>query len=244
MARLFDDASSEYLGVASAPLSGYPLTMACWFYTDTAAISEAMMWLGDKDASDNYFSLWCRGASTGDPISFTARNTAETNCNSTSGFSVNTWHHACGVGTSATSRACYLNGGSKGTSVVSQTPNNADSATIGCNGDDTPALYFSGCIAEAAIWNVALTDAEVAELALGVCPLFIRPASLVAYWPLLTTEDNDPVGGYTLTPYNTPSTAAHPRMYYPAAQMIIPILAVALSTQPPRSMHQFRQRRV
>jgi hypothetical protein len=41
-----------------------------------------------------------------------------------------------------------------------------------------------GLYAHAAIWSAALTAAEVAAMASGASPLLIRPASLVAYWPL------------------------------------------------------------
>lgn len=47
-------------------------------------------------------------------------------------------------------------------------------------------------MAEAAIWNVALNAREVAALAVGVCPLRVRPGSLVGYWPLWGTHTNEP----------------------------------------------------
>ena len=43
---------------------------------------------------------------------------------------------------------------------------------------------MSGRIAEVALWDVALSAAEVAALASGVTPLHMRPGNLVAYWPV------------------------------------------------------------
>ena len=47
---------------------------------------------------------------------------------------------------------------------------------------------MSGRIAEAAIWNVALADAEIAALARGIKPNHIRPGNLVLYCPLWGTH--------------------------------------------------------
>jgi hypothetical protein len=41
---------------------------------------------------------------------------------------------------------------------------------------------MSGLIAEMAVWNIALADAEVANLAAGLCPLRLQRANLVDYW--------------------------------------------------------------
>jgi hypothetical protein len=42
------------------------------------------------------------------------------------------------------------------------------------------------------IWNVALSDQEVASLAGGVHPTRMRPGALVAYWPLWGDESPAP----------------------------------------------------
>lgn len=72
-------------------------------------------------------------------------------------------------------------------------------------------VFADGRVAEAAIWNVALTASEVAALAKGVSPLQIRPASLQAYWPLIGRQSPEPdwVGGFNLTLTNAPANAAH-----------------------------------
>ena len=40
-----------------------------------------------------------------------------------------------------------------------------------------------------ATWNVELTEAEMAVLAAGICPIYVRPESLVAYLPLLGAKN-------------------------------------------------------
>ena len=67
------------------------------------------------------------------------------------------------------------------------------------------------------MWDVALTDDEVATLAKGVCPLFVRPGNLLAYWPLIgnNSPEIDCVGRFEMTLTNSPGTSAHPRVYMP-----------------------------
>jgi hypothetical protein len=90
---------------------------------------------------------------------------------------------------------------------------------------------MSGNVAEPAIWNVALTGAEISSLAAGYSPELIRPASLIAYSQLFgnLSPEIAKVGGssYDLTLFNTPTKAAHPRAIYPVPQIhTIPAAAV------------------
>jgi len=229
MARLFDDAASQYLEYGGAVVTDYPFSVAIWFYSDSTA-KQTLFWVGDKDAPDNYFEMQLSGETSG-TVAATARgNDIEQHANTSSTYSTNTWHHTAAVFTDATDRAAFLDGGNKGTDNVDTTPSGLDRSTIGRSADSTPSDYMSGRIAEVGVWNVALTDAEVAILARGYSPLFVRPQNLVAYWPLIRDEDQDRVGGYDMTAYNTPTIAAHPRVLYPAPPMAIaaPVAAPAI----------------
>jgi hypothetical protein len=71
---------------------------------------------------------------------------------------------------------------------------------------------MTGQIAEVGIWNVALTDAEIASLADGMTCDKVRPQSLVFYAPLVR-DLQDVRGGLTITNNNTATVAVHPRVY-------------------------------
>jgi len=71
---------------------------------------------------------------------------------------------------------------------------------------------ITGTIAEPAIWNVALTDAEIASLAAGFTPDQIRPQSLQFYAPLVRNLI-DVRGGRTITNVGSATVATHPRIY-------------------------------
>lgn len=232
MARLFDDASTEYLEIDSAVVTAEPFTLAAWIYSDSSSVAQGVLFIGDKDNADAYHSLRLRGAAEGDPIGALTYDGDTAWASTSSGYSTDTWHHACGVWSATNSRAAYIDGGSKGTNSTSQSlPQTPDRTCIGRSGDSTPGHYMSGYIADAAIWNAALSDAEVAVLAAGFSPLFVKPGNLVAYWPLIRDEDQDIVGGYDMTAYNTPTIAAHPpKLMRPAPPFVItapPVVAVA-----------------
>ena len=218
MARLFDDASSQYLEHAAAALAGVPITMACWFQSDDATVSQGLMSIGRADVDDNFFELQAAGTVAGDPIRAHTESTSGAGvADTSSGYSVDTWHHACAVFAAVDDRRAYIDGGSKGTGATSVTPASLAITDVGRAARSVNNRYTSGRIAEAAVWNVALDDSEVAALAKGFSPLLIRPQSLVAYWPLFGNDASELdrwKSRFDLTVTGA-TKAAHPRMFYP-----------------------------
>lgn len=227
MARLFDDASNQYLSNSSAVLTAAPITLACWFKSDNITAQQALVSIG-KTSDRSTFLLYCRGNVAGDPIgALSQQSAASAVANTTTGYSSGTWHHGCAVFASSTSRAAYIDGGSKGTNSTSVIPLSLDVTDIGAlNWSSGRLSYFSGDIAEVGIWNVALTDAEVALLAAGLSPLFIQPANLVSYWPIVGrySPEIDRIGAANMTVTGA-TTSDHPRIVYPT--MMAPWLSGA-----------------
>jgi hypothetical protein len=233
MSRAFARASSQYLEIDQAVVSATPLTMACWAYSVDAGNRQFLMWIGDKDDAQRWYSISMDGNQAGDPVRLQRRNGSDVNVDSTSGYSTSTWHHVAGVFTADNDVAILLDGGSKGTDATSVAPNSWDRTSIARAGDSSPGAYLDGRVAEAAVWDAALTDAEVAILAKGISPLFVRPQSLAAYWPLIRDSDDDIVGGYSMTPQNTPTVTVHPITFYPAPRMAVTApTAAAAAGQP------------
>lgn len=233
MARQFVVASTQKLIASSAAVSSVPLTIATWVLPADTTTNNTVAGVWDNGSDDaDAFYLSFAGAVGGDPVqavvasagSFTAAST-------TAGFSSGVWAHGCAVFASSTDRRVYLNGGSKGTDAASLTPTGLSRTTIGFFQENTSALFYSNItVAEMAIWNVALTDAEVLVLAGGFCPLFVRPQSIVAYCPLLgrggsASNEEDWVGTFAMTQTNSPAFASHPnRIIYPRRKsgLVIP----------------------
>lgn len=235
MAVSLTSAGGDFLRLGSAVTSGVPLTMACWFNMDNITAAHALIWIGDGGSTNRYITLIAAGNVSGDPVRlFIHSHGAGTNiADSTTGYSGSTWHHAAGVVVSMTEAYAFIDGGSKG-SDNGGSPNDPfawDRTTIGYIDDSTPGSNADGDIAEAAIWDTNLSDAEIAWLATGASPLSLthRLANLVMYKPLIAGTNNEfyNIGG-TFTEQGTPSYVAHaPVMYPTAAQIFAPIAAAA-----------------
>lgn len=233
MARQFTIANSEFLEVDSAPVTAAPLTLACWFNTANLTASQVLIQVGDSAGSVDYFQLLAEGGVGGDPVRYVTRRSISDILDTSTGFSASTWHHACAVEISTTSRKVFIDAGSSATGTTSLAPLSVDRTSLGRAGDSTPGSHYGGKLAEVAIWNVALTDAEVAILALGYSPLFVRPAALVFYAPLIRGvlasggDDIDIVGGLILTDNNTVTVADHTSIIQPSRHLWTPFASGA-----------------
>lgn len=215
MARSFSGSNS--LSIASALRSAAPVTMACWFYTNDTFNVGTLLAI-DSGNTNNAFQLrsWLNGPLQ--VVQAVAVESSSSNAATSTTAATNTWSHACGVWASATDRRAFLNGGNRGQGDVgSYAPSGLTTTRIG---RIAATEGFTGLIAEAAIWNVALTDDEVAALynnGIGLCPTMVRPDALVAYWPLLQTDgDIDWWGQNNLTANGSPTYADHPPVIYPS----------------------------
>lgn len=231
MSRLFDDAAQQYLEYAGAPITGVPLTMACFFNTNDNTIDQDMMTIGNNTVAYEGFRLSAAGAISGDRLRAYSQKTGSAFAAATTvGWSPNVLHHACGVWGASNSRIALLDGNlaTSGSNSSTSTPVGLNRTTIGSFTGGTAGspgsartTFFSGMIAEAAIWNIALSAEEIAALAKGFCPLLIRPANLVGYWPLIgrNSPEIDRKSGFDMTV--TGATAAdHCRIIMPKKRII------------------------
>lgn len=224
MARLFDNGSSQYLSNSNAVRNAYPLSISAWFNSDDDTITQGLVALADNNSSRRV----TLNITNGNNVYVSDVGSSARTATTSTTWTANTWHHAGGVFVSTTERSVFLDGGGKDTTTISSGQTwGMDTTYIGVNENGATVTlyqYMSGSIAEVGIWNVELTDAEIAILALGYSPLLIRPQSLVAYWPLIgrTSPEIDIVGGYDMTLNNGPTTAAHPPILYHDGLYTIP----------------------
>jgi hypothetical protein len=195
------------------------------------------MSVGQK-TTQSRVQLSAAGAVTGDPIRATASNAAGSsseNADTSAGYTVGQWCHAAGVFVSSTSRVAYLNGGNSGSNSSPVTSANWNTLLLGGRYlDSVLGFWYSGDVAEAAVWNVALTADEIAHLAAGYSPLTVRPHALVHYVPGLgrggaSGGEVDWDGGGSLTRVADPGLADHPRIIYPSRgqRIFVPAAAAA-----------------
>lgn len=177
MARKFVAASSQKIIFGSAPATAVPLTLSCWWNPVSNAVGQSIFELNDN-GTNGVFSI--RQDSSGHILATTIQAASVTSATTSTTDSSGTWCHACATFTSTSARAAYLNGGGKGTDATSKTPSGINQTEIGHGGGG----FANGNIAECAIWNIALADAEVASLATGIPAWLVHPEALIFYAPL------------------------------------------------------------
>jgi hypothetical protein len=221
--------TDDYLSTVdgTARVTTTPLTLACWFNSDSQTADQVLLAASEAGAGNrDGFYMFAGGAQAGDPVLATTRNAdLSSSASSTTGYTAGTWHHACAVFASATDRRAFIDGGSKGTNATSRTP----APTRYLAGISNELTFdINGRLAELGIWNVALTDEEVAALGRGYSPLLVRPASLVEYWRCIegtgaTVVRNFRSGGPEFTIQGDGvSRADHPRIIQPLRALINP----------------------
>lgn len=223
MARLFDDALSEYLEINQAVLSAFPLAMVCFFNSNDINQTGDLLAIADSGSSNNYLRLIAQKAANGNTIYAMSHDGTPGSAITSTGYTANTWHHACGIWAASNYRRAFIDGGSRGADSVNVNPSSLDKTSIGRLGRSVPTSYFSGMVAEAAIYDLSAypgaTDIDKAEyfeanilphLAAGEPPEDYQ-TGLIAYWPL-RDDDLDNADGFDLIPFNTPSWAEHPPM--------------------------------
>lgn len=173
--------TSSYIGATSTPVTGPPFTMACWFNPLNDTLGGVLMAIGNSAGADR-FQLAVNGDIANDPLTFYAQQSAANGTASATGYILNTWQHAAGVCSSNISRTVFKNGDQKATNATNVNPVSVNSLLMGARWSaGARGGFFNGRIAEAAIWNVALTDDEVLSLSKGFAPYLIRPGSLKFY---------------------------------------------------------------
>jgi hypothetical protein len=210
MAYDFTSASSQFLSMNSSPVSGPPLTMACWFNADQVTTSDYLVSVSSTIGS--YFGLVILGASAGDPVgAFDFNSGSLIGASTTAGYTAGTWTHAVGVWSSLSNRTAYINGGNSTTNTSAQAPFTLTRTQIAATAIAS-SNRMNGLIAEVGIWNAALAAEEIASLAKGMTCDKVRPQSLVFYAPLVR-DLIDQKGGLAITNNNGATVATHPRVY-------------------------------
>ncbi len=217
--------SSNYLSRTAAVKTDAPLTLVCWVNSSAFTAHQTLLAVSSHLSTSHYGLDICVNTS-GTPYARRLANMTAAYVTSQApgpaNLSTSTWHHVAGVFGATNSRYCYLDGaaGSQATlaSTMTFTPSRTSCGLWLRNGVSNWCTYAT--IAEAAIYDVALTADEIAQLADGYSPLMVRPWDLLAYWPLVRGDGSgnepDVIGGNTLTETGTVGVQTHvPKLILP-----------------------------
>lgn len=228
MARTFVPASSQYLETtAGGVTAALPITIAVWFKTAQASANITLASLYNNANKQYNVALELLSGAVLASSYYAGGYTAATSAGS---YSTGAWQHACGVFASATSRTAYVNGGGSGSDTTNRAVTGLDTFQLGAYMFSSRQMYFDGDLAECGIWDVALTADEIASLGKGFAPALIRPASLLAYYPVFGNASPEPdrwKNRYDLTVTGA-TKADHPRIYYPSrAKVSVAVIGAA-----------------
>jgi hypothetical protein len=179
--------------------------MALWFFATDVVNANNLMTIGTVGANNHRHSLaLTEGAST-QSIVAQSRTTSNGIATASRPYTPNRWQHAAGVFAASNSRSAFMDGDHKNTNTTNLSPSGMNATFIGVNPTLSAVTFMKGRVALPAIWNVALSDAEVHALANGYMPWEIRRNNLVALWFSSTFPTlRDTVGDFNLSEIGDP----------------------------------------
>lgn len=220
MAYLFPDPGANVVLIEQTGLTigaaGVPFTINCWFRTSTLAQARQLVQIGTTTTN------FCRiGINTSNQV--VAQSTTGTLRTSTAGtFTSGAWSMATGVFSATNSRLAYTNAvaGTANTNAVTITTPTILTIAGSQGNPNCNAVN----LAEVAIWDVALTAADIASLFDAPTATKVRPENLIYYLPLVraptgtvATNVHFNYMGPTISDFASndanPTTADHARRY-------------------------------
>lgn len=142
--------AGDYFESVVATVTNTPMTIMAWGKADDVANAYTLGSVADASTENNYFNIQMRGNSGGDPVAaFQFGSNQLRGAFSTSGFSVDVWHHVVGRLVSTLSRFVYLDGANEGFNGQSTgATTGIDTTSVGITGDSTPDGDFKGSLQE------------------------------------------------------------------------------------------------
>ena len=185
----FDAGSSQYINCGNPTelqITG-ALTLSAWIKSPTlTGTNQGIIY---KDDNTNRCYKMQLAGSSGVPLGRLQFSTFESgvvdHTDGTTNLADDDWHHVVAVYTPSTSVVLYVDGAVQTTNTIGipvSIDNDPADFEIGRKGDGT--LYFDGNIDEVAIWNTALTAAQVTQVYNNGYPRDLTFLSPTSWWRL------------------------------------------------------------
>ena len=207
---------------SSLALSGEPVSVSCWFNPGTSS-NDGFLMVMENSGGANNFQFYLGGDNRLRAISRDSAS-AENEAVSTNTTVAGTWSHGAAIWAATNDRRVFLDN-TKVTNGTLRPVGATDRIAIA--DQFSGGVPFDGMIAEVAVWNIALTDDEVAILNQGFNPQFVRPSALRFYAPLVR-ELVELRQGAAFTTNGVPVVADHPRVILPLGIGVAKILSAVV----------------
>lgn len=205
-----------------------PMTMSVWVNTNTVASNRTFFTLAQTGLTTGTSSGYCLRHDNRGTVQVIAAQVNGGNTYPAGGDGISLtagkWSHVVmvseGSGTQSTSRRVFVDGAQSATAGT--TPRNIlnviNNALVGHGVGSTylTLTSFNGKVAEAAVWNAALTADDITALARGALPTSIKPNNLRFYAPLARDEfdySNDSSTRLQVSGADAASPSDHPRLF-------------------------------
>lgn len=145
----FASASSQFLTFDGSVPTAAPFQVFAVARSTTTAARGNVWWLGDKDSSNDSWSLEFDGTNTlgtgDDRVVFTAFDAIVNSISGTT-YTADTDYVTWALESSSTSRAVQVNGANQATGSTDLSPDNADRFSLGRYAASSPSVYLDGQI--------------------------------------------------------------------------------------------------
>lgn len=219
MARDFAGSSNRLS--TSAPVTAPGFVVSAWFNAPANDTIRTILAIRDTGTSTNYWLIRTQGFGSNDVAVVANDGTAIGSAIAVGGYTPNTWTHVLYRERHASLRVIYVDGVNIDSDSTTVNPSSIDSLWLG----DYTLSEYTGELAEVAIWDDPLPNADIPKmaesLAAGFPPLLAHPNNLVYYSPLINGEDEyDIVGGLQLTETGSVGVSAHPTIIKPTISIV------------------------
>lgn len=206
--------SSQYISTNSGVITAYPGTVFIWGKPTALAVAYYVFDISNNtSATLNAHRLRFAGDSS-NTIRLTVGDGSTNAAGSTlTSYSAGVWSRATEVLTSATSRDPYLNNGGSSNNSNNITPTGLSKTYIGVlNLNLALSGFFSGELAYAAIWSVALGAVDRARLEAGESPFNVQRANLRTFVRMDSADSGveDLTKNFTWTATGSPTWGVSP----------------------------------
>ena len=199
--------TNQWLALDTAVVTNVPMTFAAWIYLDATTL-ETVLSIEPNGTKAGYDlivvsnKLW---AITQDGSNVQAQGATD--------IGTGAWVHVAGVWYGIASRKVFRNGVEDGSNTDSKTVGTTvNRTTIGQRANGLDDQDLDGRIAEAAVWDAALSDDEIVSLAKGFNPTRVRPQNLQLPVRMIRNLQ-DLRAARTITNTGTATVTDHPRVY-------------------------------
>lgn len=215
--REFVAASSQFLVVPIDPVSS-PLSVSIRVWKRQVSANTLTVALNTSSNATERVQIFYDVVLSNRWVSGRASASGTTeNLFGTTSAGTNRFYHVCATFPSSTSAKLYVDGALEYSGTATVSADGFDTIGIGARKSTTWGGFFTGTLAEVAVWSQELNASEVAQLASGLTPNAVRPGARVAYIPLWgsSTPEVELWRGYPVLHTNAPAGAngLHPPIY-------------------------------